>query len=76
MRWAGSIEGICRKFKNEKNQKLIFSIHSGSSDRNILFDDLITLLLYLNFNSRIKGNHHIFFKEGIDEIINIQPDGN
>ena len=24
---------------------------------------------------RIKGSHHIFSQEGIDEIINLQPDG-
>ncbi len=29
----------------------------------------------LGFNCRIKGSHHIFYKDGIDEIINLQPDG-
>jgi predicted RNA binding protein YcfA (HicA-like mRNA interferase family) len=29
--------------------------------------------LKLGFELRIKGSHHIFTKEGIDEIINIQP---
>jgi len=29
----------------------------------------------LGFSMRIKSSHHIFFKEGITEIINLQPDG-
>jgi len=29
----------------------------------------------LGFSMRIKGSHHIFCQEGIDEIINLQPDG-
>jgi len=31
------------------------------------------VLKYLGFQERIKGSHHIFFKEGIKEILNIQP---
>jgi predicted RNA binding protein YcfA (HicA-like mRNA interferase family) len=31
------------------------------------------LLKKLGFEERIKGSHHIFTKEGIEEIINIQP---
>ena len=27
----------------------------------------------MNFTERIKGSHHIFTKDGIDEILNIQP---
>jgi len=29
----------------------------------------------LGFSIRIKGSHHIFSQEDIDEIINLQPDG-
>jgi predicted RNA binding protein YcfA (HicA-like mRNA interferase family) len=46
----------------------------GKSDKTIAFDDLLKLLEYLGFELRIKGSHHIFFKSGIEEIINIQPD--
>jgi hypothetical protein len=31
--------------------------------------------LSLGFSQRIKGDHHIFYREGIVEIINIQPNG-
>ena len=30
----------------------------------------------MGFKVRIKGSHHIFYKEGIDEIINLQSQGN
>jgi len=29
----------------------------------------------LGFQERIKGSHHIFWKEGVAEIINLQPAG-
>lgn len=47
--------------------------YCGSSDKNISFTDLRKLLLDLEFNERIKGSHHIYYKNGIEEIINIQP---
>lgn len=34
------------------------------------------LLDFFGFRCRIKGDHFIYYKHGIDEIINIQPDGN
>ncbi|OGU15450.1 MAG: toxin HicA [Ignavibacteria bacterium GWB2_35_12] len=59
-----------------KFQKLLFNILSGKADRNFNFMDLIYVLEYLDFEIRIKGSHHIFSKEGITEIINLQPDKN
>lgn len=56
-----------------KFEKIIQKVTSGSSDRNIDFNDLCNLLETLGFNNRIKGSHHIYFKEGIVEIINLQP---
>ena len=29
----------------------------------------------LGFRERIKGDHHIFTKEGVEEILNLQPKG-
>ena len=45
----------------------------GNSDKNINFSELIRLLLYLEFTERIKGSHHIFTRNDIEEILNIQP---
>ena len=52
------------------------SIMSGTQDRNIKFTDLQKILDVLGFQCRIKGDHFIYWKDGIEEIINIQPDGN
>jgi len=47
----------------------------GASDANVSFDDLCQLLRQLGFDERIRGSHHIFTKEGVDEILNLQPKG-
>lgn len=53
--------------------KVIDKILSGYSDANIRFSDFRKLILSLGFNERIKGDHYIYSKKGIFEIINIQP---
>lgn len=58
-----------------KLEKILDQILRGGSDQNIAFDDLIYLLESLGFERRIKGSHHLFSKEGVNEIINIQPTG-
>ena len=59
-----------------KYEKLILQILRGTSDANIAFSDLINLLQHLGFEMRIKGSHHIFRKEGIEEKPNLQKEGN
>lgn len=59
-----------------KYNKLRQKILGGSSDTDIVFTELCQLLRRFAFEERIKGDHHIFAKNGIDEIINLQPDGN
>jgi len=58
-----------------KYEKLLTSILSGRSDRSIRFNELTHLLCVMGFNERIKGDHHIFFRQGIEEILNLQPKG-
>ena len=58
-----------------KYEKIIFQILRGTSDANIAFSDVIALLKHFGFEERIKGSHHIFRKEGIEEKINLQKDG-
>ena len=55
--------------------KLIKRILEGRSDANISFAELRNLLLHLGFAERTKGSHHIFYRDGIDEMINLQKDG-
>jgi predicted RNA binding protein YcfA (HicA-like mRNA interferase family) len=60
----------------QKHDKLIRKILSASSDANIQFEDLRSLLEYLGFEMRVRGSHHIFRKEGIIKKINLQREGN
>ena len=53
--------------------KTISNILSGTQDKNVRFIDTLKILKKYGFKERIKGNHHIFTKGGILEIINIQP---
>ena len=56
--------------------KLLTRILGGLSDANIGFDELRGLLKTYDFVERIKGSHHIFVREGVSELINLQRDGN
>jgi len=55
-----------------KYEKILTKVLKGQSDKNIGFDDLRNLLLNLDFEERIKGSHHIFTREKVEEILNIQ----
>ena len=55
--------------------KLILKILSGVSDANIGFDELCNILINLGFDLRIKGRHHVFRKNGVEEKVNLQKDG-
>ena len=55
------------------SKNMLERVLAGLSDSNIRFNELRKLILDLGFNERIKGDHHIFTKEGITEIINLQP---
>ena len=56
-----------------QQDKLLAKILSGASDTNISFEQLCQLLIRLGFDERIRGSHHIVTKEGIEEILNLQP---
>ena len=54
-------------------RKVLGAILGGTSDANVGFDDLRRVLGALGFGERIKGDHHIFWRDGVVEIINLQP---
>jgi hypothetical protein len=58
------------------HDKLLARLLGGASDANIAFADLCHLLVDMGFQERIRGSHHIFRKQGIEEMINLQRDGN
>ena len=59
-----------------KAQKLLERIVNGTV-QNVPFDDLCLLLKKLGFEQPRKGSgsHHIFTRDGVAEIINLQPKG-
>jgi len=54
-------------------KKILMKILRGTSDSNIAFSALCQLLKSLDFEERIRGDHHIFTKDGVEEILNLQP---
>jgi hypothetical protein len=55
-------------------RKLLELVLSGSSDHNIPFEPFCKLLINMGFSLRHKGSsHHVFSKDGVKEIINLQP---
>ena len=59
-----------------KQEKFLWRIMSGKSDTNIKFADLRSLLLDLGFAERTQGSHHIYSRPGVEELLNLQRDGN
>ena len=58
-----------------RDEDLRQKILVGRSDANIGFEELRTWLLRLGFTERVRGSHHIFRREGVRELINLQRDG-
>ena len=56
-------------------RKLYDRIVGGHSDANIPFMQARNMLMYFGFSERVSGSHHIFFREGIQELINLQEVG-
>ena len=57
-----------------KYEKLLLEILRGKSDANVEFDELRRMLRRLGFEERIRGSHHVFRRDGIEEKINLQRD--
>jgi predicted RNA binding protein YcfA (HicA-like mRNA interferase family) len=73
------VRNLLPKHQENKNMnpddKLLIRILSGHSDANIPFTEMCQLLRKLGFRERTRGSHHIFTKEGVEEILNLQPKG-
>jgi hypothetical protein len=55
--------------------KTLARVLRGTADENVRFDELCELLKRLGFAERIRGDHHIFTRDGVEEILNLQPKG-
>lgn len=56
-----------------KYSKLREKILAGGADSNVEFAELCKLLGRLGFGERVRGDHYIFTRDGVAEIINLQP---
>jgi len=56
-------------------RSVLRAVLGGRADANIRFAELVRVLCRLGFDERIRGGHHIFTRDGMDEIINLQPKG-
>jgi len=58
-----------------KYEKLFKHILLRHSDANVPFSELCQMMKQLGFIERIRGDHHVFTKDGVEEILNLQPKG-
>lgn len=58
-----------------KAAKTLERVLRGTADTSVRFGDLCQLLISLGFEERVRGDHHIFTKDGVVEILNLQPRG-
>ena len=58
-----------------RSGKILEQILRGTSDANISFSSMRRLLAKLGFQERVKGDHHIFARSEVEEILNLQPRG-
>ena len=55
-----------------RGDRLLERVLLGTSDADIPFTPLLRLLKKLGFEERIRGSHHLFVREGVEEILNLQ----
>jgi hypothetical protein len=58
-----------------KTQRILHAVLGGTADANVAFKDLRNLLKRLGYSERIRGDHFIFTRPDIEEILNLQPLG-
>jgi hypothetical protein len=54
-------------------RKVFDKLLSGRSDTNVRFAEVCRILVSLGFSERINGDHHIYARDGVEEILNLQP---
>ena len=56
-----------------RRNEILDALLRGTADANIAFSDLCGLLKRLGFTERVRGDHHIFTRDDVEEILNLQP---
>ena len=60
---------------SNRHDRLLATVLQGRSDANIRFADMRSLLLYLGFEERTRGSHHLFSNPDVHEVVNLQDAG-
>jgi predicted RNA binding protein YcfA (HicA-like mRNA interferase family) len=55
-----------------RRNRVLDQILRGTADANIPFAGLCQLLRELGFEERVRGSHHIFTRDDVEEILNVQ----
>jgi hypothetical protein len=58
-----------------RHDRLLTQLLGGRADANVGFEAMCTLLRRLGFQERTRGSHHVFRRTGVEELINLQRDG-
>lgn len=58
-----------------RHDKLRTQLLGGRADANVGFEAMCALLRRLGFQERTRGSHHMFRRTGVEELINLQRDG-
>ncbi len=58
-----------------RHDKLLAQLLGGRADANVGFEAMCALLRRLGFQERTRGSHHMFRRAGVEELINLQRDG-
>ena len=56
-----------------RHDKTLARVICGTCDAAIGFEEICGLLRRLGFQERIRGSHHIFTRDDVEEILNLQP---
>ncbi len=58
-----------------RHDKLLAQLLGGRADANVGFEVMCALLGRLGFQERTRGSHYVFRRTGVEELINLQRDG-
>jgi predicted RNA binding protein YcfA (HicA-like mRNA interferase family) len=56
-----------------RSAKTLEKLLAGNADANLSFADLCKVLHDLGFTERVKGSHHVFTRDGVAEVVTLQP---
>jgi len=58
-----------------RHDKFLAQLLGGRADANVGLEAVCELLRRLGFQERTRGSHHVFRRAGVEELINLQRDG-